>query len=86
MCCWTPLAATVRVMRRPALLAADSDRVELGVSVGSLKDFYFIAGRAKAGIGEDGGMDDMTRRRWIRLFAECDDGASGGQGIGARGA
>ncbi|MBW3080151.1 hypothetical protein KIH78_01835 [Bifidobacterium sp. 79T10] len=53
-----------------ALLAGGHDAL-LAISPGSLKDFYYIAGRAKAGIGGDGGMSDKERRGWMRLFLDA---------------
>ncbi|MBT1166245.1 PIN domain-containing protein [Bifidobacterium simiarum] len=52
------------------LLLVDPRKATLGISAGSLKDFYFIAGRAKAGIGQCGGLDDAERRRWIGVFMD----------------
>ena len=45
--------------------------LELGVSAGSIKDFYYIAGAAKSGIGEGHvAMSDAMRCEYIRLFLE----------------
>ena len=42
----------------------------LGISAGSLKDFYYIAGSARSNIGdgEQTGMSDAIRREYIRFF------------------
>lgn len=53
-----------------ALLAGGHDAL-LAISPGSLKDFYYIAGRAKAGIGGSGGMSDGERRGWMHLFLDA---------------
>ncbi|KAB8295417.1 type II toxin-antitoxin system VapC family toxin [Bifidobacterium avesanii] len=52
------------------LLLIDPRRANLGISAGSLKDFYFTADKAKAGIGRHGGLDDAERRRWIGIFMD----------------
>ncbi|KAE8127074.1 MULTISPECIES: type II toxin-antitoxin system VapC family toxin [Bifidobacterium] len=66
-------ASEQRPGHRAAALLLESSAVELGISAGSLKDFYYIATGAKSAMNPKtgAGLDDGTCREYIRLFLNC---------------
>ena len=66
------VASDLRPGHQAAVALFDDPNLSLAISAGSIKDFYYIAGSAKSGMGDEhGGMSDAIRREYIQLFLDA---------------